>query len=168
MSASSIVRAALLAMTTGLTMTVDCGFAETDGSKPNMDLNLPTETPHSLGTPFGSTQADCIQSGGTFGVNSLGVKVCAKKTNALLGGDLIAVKMPSRAIEVGRKHCALYRTQGERWHTRYEYGAWTVWKGNRTRGCRAVITVVTNDGRTPKECGHPICPVPPPINVIPH
>ena len=154
-----------------LTMTVGNGFAESNGSLPNTDLNLPTEFPlrqPNLVIGTGITEADCIKSGGTVGVNSVGTKVCAKKVNALLAGDMDLVKTPSQAIEIGRKACAFYHTSNQNWHARYEDGNWMVWNGHRTLKCREPATTVTVDGRTPYRCARVVCLVPPQVYVSPH
>lgn len=85
---SSSTACALFVPLVALMMTADSGFAATNGGKPNTDLDLPTETPKKIrnfevGTPTGMTEADCIKSGGTVGVNPNGIKVCAEKINVV-------------------------------------------------------------------------------------
>jgi hypothetical protein len=90
MSAPFVALAALM-------MTVHNGFAAPNGNRPNTDLYIPTETPdkpHSfeIGTPTGISEADCIKSGGTVGVNPNGVEVCAKKIDVLPASTMTTPK----------------------------------------------------------------------------
>jgi hypothetical protein len=148
-------------------VTVNDGFAQSDGKHSSTDLGLPNEIPRKqqnveICTPTGMTEADCIKSGGTVSVDVLSTKVCAKKVNALSASDI--VKSSSQAIEIGRHACMRHHSSRSRWHARFEDGNWVVWNGRHAL-CNALAVGVTTDGRTPNGCVRVVCPKLPQLSV---